>query len=276
MRRMQRSVLALALLAGAALSGGPASAMPTYDGFGDYTTGATLPSQPGGGYGWNGAWGGGGLPVTVAAPGLAFPGLDTSPGAATSSAPVVNTVAWYWRDVQPGIGDGTTFYLSFLLRPEIAISDYGGLSIWGSAGSIFIGESGAAAGGSHAYGLEANVTSAIIASSSVMASPGETALLVLKATLGVGPDLFELFVNPLPGTSEADNLVAASFDTAMGVDLGNLTFIAINNEGNWTTDEIRIGASFASVTPMTVPTPAPAALLLLGQILLLARGRQAR
>jgi hypothetical protein len=274
MLRVKRSVLALALLAGAGLAGGPALAMPTYDGFGDYATGASLPSQPGGGYGWNGAWGGGGLDVTVTAPGLAFPGLATSAGAATSSAPVVNTVAWYWRDVAPGIGDGTTFYLSFLLRPEIAISDYGGLSVWGSAGNIFVGESGAAAGGSHAYGLEANVAGAIVASSKVLASPGETALLVLKATLGVGPDLFELFVNPLPGSSEADNLVAASFGTGMGLDLGSLTFIAINNEGNWTTDEIRIGASFESVTPRAVPAPATAALLLLGGILMLARGRR--
>jgi hypothetical protein len=273
MLRVKRSVLALALLAGAGLAGGPALAMPTYDGFGGYATGESLPSL-GGGYGWNGAWGGGGLDVTVTAPGLAFPGLATSAGAATSSAPVMNTVAWYWRDVVPGIGDGTTFYLSFLLRPEIAISDYGGLSIYGSAGNIFVGESGTAAGDSHAYGLEGNVAGAIIASSSVIASPGETALLVLKATLGVGPDLFELFVNPLPGSSEADNVVAASFGTALGLDLGSLSFIAINNEGNWTTDEIRIGASFESVTPRAVPAPATAALLLLGGILMLARGRR--
>lgn len=57
----------------------------------------------------------------------------------------------------------------------------------------------------------------------------------------------------------------------MGLDLGSLTYIAINNDGNWTTDEIRIGASFASVTPLAVPTPAPGALLLLGGILVLAR-----
>lgn len=259
-------VLCGALPGSAALLPSAALAMPSYEGFGGYAPGTSVGSLNGG-YGWSGGWGGSGLSLTVASPGLSHPGLATSPGAATSGVPGGN-VAWYYRDLDQRVGDGATLYLSVLLRPETGISDYGGLSLVGSVGDIFMGESGDAAMGSHAYGLESRIPDGpdadtdpdvLIDSSAIMASPGETALLVLKATLMAGPDLFALFVNPIPGSSEADNTVAARFLPTDGLDLGELIFIAINNAGNWTTDEIRIGATFASVTP----APAPGALPLL-------------
>lgn len=259
--------LSLVLLGSAALLPSQVLAMPSYEGFGGYSPGASVASLNGG-YGWSGGWGGNGLSLTVSTPGLSHAGLATSPGAATSGAPVQDVVAWYYRDLEQQIGNGTTLYLSFLLRPETGISDYGGLSLMGSGGGIFIGESGDAAMGSHAYGLESRIPDGpdadtdedvLIDSSTIMASPGETALLVLKATLTAGPDLFELFVNPIPGSSEAANTVAARFLPAAGLDVGSLIYIAINNAGNWTTDEIRIGATFESV----IPAPAPGVLSLL-------------
>ncbi len=244
--------------------------MPSYEGFGGYSPGASVASLNGG-YGWNGTWGGNGLSLTVSAPGLSHAGLATSPGAATSEAPGVN-VAWYYRDLEQQVGDGATLYLSFLLRPETGISDYGGLSVIGSDGGIFIGESGDAAMGSHAYGLESRIPGVLIDSSSIMANPGETALLVLKATLTAGPDLFELFVNPIPGSSEAANTVAARFLPTDGLDVGSLIYIAINNAGNWTTDEIRVGATFESVTP--APAPGVLSLLVVGLAALSMRRRR--
>jgi len=256
----RRTALALALTAAAHLS--PAGATSVYEGFSDYAIGTPVEALNGGS-GWGGAWWYGGLDLNVSAPGLTYAGLPTAGGAATSAAPSPPQVAWYIRLLQAPVGiDNSTLYLSFLLRPEAGqpLSDYGGLNI----GDLFVGKSGINAGSDPRYGLEGPID--IISPSAVAASPGETVFLVLKANFLPGNDHFDLFVNPLPGLLEPMTADA----TKTNRDLGTTDFIAINNAGNWTIDEIRIGDSFAAVSGAPVPgVPA----LLLGGLGVLAAGR---
>jgi hypothetical protein len=217
-------------------------AAPVYEGF-EYASGASLGGQNGGS-GWAGAWNAGAtiLDVRIGA-GLGFPGLATAPGAATSDPAVAGSVAFFTRQLASGYGaDNTTLYLSVLLRPDAGFGFYGGLNL----GGVFVGKSGTTA----TYGIE-DATNAV-SSSLVAAVAGETVLLVLRADFLPGNDRFALYIDPTPGGPEPGTPDALKTD----FDLPPDSFVFLNNAGSWTTDEIRIGDSFAAVTAAAVPEPA--------------------
>ena len=145
--------------------------------------------------------------------------------------------------------------MSFLLRPESDFGFYGGLNL---GGGLFIGKSGTPV---TTYGLETG--GANIASSSVVATAGETVFLVLRAQFSAGNDVLSLSVNPLPGGAQP--LLADAQMSNVNMALTNSLYI--NNSGGWTIDEIRIGSSFADVAPLQaspVPEPAMPTMMLLG------------
>ena len=119
------------------------------------------------------------------------------------------------------------------------------------------------------YGLES--AGGNIASSSVAAQTATTVFLVLHVEFQAGNDLIELFVNPTLGAA-----LPAGADAVMSnLDLAGST-LTINNASGWTTDEIRLGDSFAAVTPTLVPEPSGLLLLVSGLGLLgLAQRRRA-
>jgi len=266
--RRSRLLSRLVLLSALSLSvfpGSSGAALIAYDGFA-YAPGVDLNGQNGG-TGWDDAWFAGNPLAFIATPGLAFGGLGTTPGAATATAkpspPGGGDITFEQRHLADSVGaDGTTLYLSVLMRPEAGFGFYGGLNL----GSFFIGQSGPTT----TYGLEAG---ADIASSSVEAAVGETVLLVLRAQFLAGNDVFDLFVNPVPGAA----VPLAADATVTGFDLVGTDTVTINNAGAWTIDEIRFGATFADVTPLAVPAP-PVALLLAGGliagVLVRTRGRR--
>jgi len=89
--------------------------------------------------------------------------------------------------------------------------------------------------------------------SNVPVVQGQTVLLVLEAQFQPGDDLLSLFVNPTPGQAQPATASATKGD----LDVGTVSDVVINNYGGYTTDEIRIGPTFASVTPVSaVPEPA--------------------
>lgn len=261
-------VFLLAALAAGVFPLSARAAAVVYDGFG-YPPGVDLNGQNGG-VGWAGGWfnQGGAATLTTAA-GLGFGNLAVTPGAATT--PVDNSiVSTYPRNFAAPMGaDNTTLYLSFLLRPESDFGFYGGLNL----GGYFIGKSGLNSNNQPVttYGLEGGVTGNV-ASSAVVAQAGTTVLLVLRAQFKAGLDTFDLFVDPVPGLAEP--LVADATMTNVDLDLVNNSFLYINNPGGWTIDEIRLGSTFADVTPTAVPAPSSALLIALGMVVVgLARRR---
>jgi hypothetical protein len=155
-----------------------------------------------------------------------------------------SSVAFWLRNLATSLGaDGTTAYLSFLLQPDAGFGFYGGINF----GNVFIGRSG----NQTDYGLEGPVND--LSLSSVPVIQGQTVLLVLEAQFQAGNDVLSLFVNPTPGQPQPATPSATKND----LDVGTVTDVAINNYGGYTTDEIRIGSTFASVAPVSaVPEPA--------------------
>ena len=77
-------------------------------------------------------------------------------------------------------------------------------------------------------------------------------------------DKFTLYMNPVPGAPEPlTGTVKQDADVAM------ISGLTLYSTGNYSIDEIRVGNTFADVTP--IPEPSAVALLLLGTSLLLRR-----
>ena len=221
-----------------------ADAPSAYEGF-PYSVGSSLGGQNGGS-GWAGSWyTPGGLDATIAAQTLSFGNLAVSGGAVTTAGfqPLNQgaSVASWWRNLATPLGaDGTTVYLSFLLRPDAGYGFYGGINF----GNVFVGRSGNQAD----YGLEGPVNDLSLSNAAVV--QGQTVLLVMEVQFQAGDDLLSLFVNPTPGQPQPGTPSATKTD----LDVGTATSVLINNYGGYTTDEIRVGPTFASVTPVPEPT----------------------
>ena len=254
--RFDRVSFKLVLLASLALSAVPlgTQAAAVYDGFG-YPPGVDLGGQNGGS-GWTGAWfNQGGAPTLTTAADLGFGDLAVTPGAATT--PTGNGITTYPRFFPNNLGaNNSTLFLSFLLRPEAGFGEYGGMNL----GGFFVGKSGLPV---TTYSLEGGSVGNV-AASNVVAQAGTTVFLVMRAQFQAGNDIFDLFVNPEPGLA----LPAAADATLYNVDLDLMTnnFLYINNPGGWTIDEMRLGSTFAEVSPSAVPLPSSLLLLAAGLI----------
>ncbi len=236
-----------------------------YEGF-NYVPGSSL-DQQNGGTGWAGGWGTpGGLDATTVGGSLTSAGLVVSGGAvstAGSQAPNQgSSVATWNRLLGTTQGtDNTTVYFSFLMQPNAGFGFYGGLNL----SSVFVGLSG----NQSFYGLEGPGNDVSLSSVPVVA--GQTVLFVLRVDFRPGNDTLSLYLNPLAGQPEPG--VAALVKT--NLNLGTVSSVTMNNYGGFTTDEIRIGSSFADVTPSAgVPEPACGWAVLLAAIVIVgARAR---
>jgi len=192
--------------------------------------------------------------------GLTFGPLQTS-GGRGFAAFTTNTISGLTRPLAQPIGEtGTTRYLSFLLRPEGAINQgvfngFFGLTLEAAAEpQIFTGKPGSDAIGDYVIenrGGEGQF------STFVPAAVGVTSLLVIKAEFGQPVDRFTLYMNPIPGGPEP--LVGT---VKQDVDVAMIPALTLYSTGAYSIDEIRVGNTFADVTP--VPEPSVGALLLLG------------
>jgi hypothetical protein len=133
---------------------------------------------------------------------------------------------------------------------------------------LFTGKPGADA--IHNYVVEDRGGSLQVASGTAP-TPGEAALLVLKAEFAAGNDTFTLYMNPVPGGPEP-----LSGTVKSNSDVGLVNGLTFYSTGAFSIDEIRVGETFADVTP--TPEPASLALLGLGALALpfVRRGRNRR
>jgi len=254
----------LALLIAALSSPQAAGQVVAYEGFG-YNAGSNL-NGLNGGSGWATAWSepsfGTGDPNDNVAETVQAGSLTTGP-LTTSGNRVVTGGKFSYdiRNLGTALGTaGTTRYASFLLRRDVAGPDpvnngpdYGGL-VFGdenNPNSLFVGKPGG--GAVTNYSLE-NGNGSTQAPSALPEVLGTTALLVVRFDFSAGNDTIRLYVHPTPGSGEP--AVAAA--TLTSLDLGTFVGVSISTgaAATWSLDEIRIGATFADVTPVPEPSTA--------------------
>ena len=259
-RSMCFAILVCTILAAARAN----AATVAYEGF-DYAPGTDLLDKAGGS-GFSTPWTAGGFNATshtnydIASGSLEYPPLQTSGNSVTTDA-VNNAIAGLTRTFSTPLGaDGTTAYLSVLLRPEDTLgggvfNGFFGIYLDGngplSEPDLFIGKPGG--GAVNNYVIEPRGGGPEQMDTGDAAVINETSLLVLKAEFRTGADLFTLYVNPTPGGAEP----STGGTVLSSLDLGIVTGLAIYSTGAFSIDEIRVGPTFADVTPV-VPLPSAA------------------
>ncbi len=260
-------------LVGLALAGGSTSAradLMAYEGF-NYPVGTNLNGQNGG-VGFAGPWAPGGFNasvfnhLTIGSGSLTFDNLLISGNHASAGAQ--NAIAGLTRPLAQPLGTpGTVSYISFLLRPEGtlgqgALNGFFGVTLETQGGSepqLFIGKPGG--GAVNRYVLE-NRGGANQVASGVAPVVGEPVLLVVKAEFSAGNDRFTLFVDPTPGGIEP-----ASGTVKSDANVGLITGLTLYSTGAFSIDELRVGTTFADVTPLgpgpVVPEPGSLSLFVL-------------
>lgn len=262
--------LAAATLATAALAG-PAGATGTlwaYEGF-DYAVGSGL-NDADGGSGWAGAW-------TLAAAGMSIVGGLSYTDAAGRRLDVSGGAADAWgiygsaqRFTQQDWGaPGSSVWISVLQRnvPVIAGATGAGLSL--GVGNEWNGAMYAGIGKTVSGSLRSVVgvnNSSVIASASGSLAPGQTVLHVIRYDFALqGADTVSLWRNPLLGRDPGSADVSASFIDMASLLTGLTLGFNTDGAGNrFVFDELRLGSSFAAVTPFAAAVPEPATLALWG------------
>ncbi len=185
----------------------------------------------------------------------------------------------------PPFASITEIWISYLIRRDSAIwngtvdvfTDYALLNIITSGGSptvpaLRIGE--LAGGDKLGFAILNGAEGAPVNGGPLSLSVGDTKLVVFKMTINAGAaDFGELFVNPTIGQSTPGVNPVALGDINVPRLFTSLDFRTGNSGTDFTFDELRIGSTYADVTP----TPEPTALLLLATGAVLAgAGRRRR
>jgi hypothetical protein len=219
--------------------------------------------------GWSGAWTG--SPANVGTPGLTYTEGGNVLGVATTGRAESLGTSGNFRSLTASEGGGTsTVYVSFIARA----SGYGywGLSLFdGNNERMFLGAPFSSTQAT-TWGFER--ASSDVGPSGIVGSGISTstqAFLVYRMDFSGGDVTTTLYVNPTlaiePGTGAANA-------TRVGFTFNNIRLAGGAPGGSGEIDEIRIGTTWADVTP-AVPIPEPAsiaALGMLGTLMLLRRG----
>ncbi len=242
----------------------------------DYPPSSTLVGR-GGGTGFNGNWVPGGFNAgvndySVGNGSLAYQDLATSGNDVTTG--FHNVINGVTRNLASIVGGpGTTAYLSFVIRPEGtvgqgAFNGFFGLDVTGANNNeLFIGKPGSFAINNYVLEQRGGPPAGSQIASPLQAISGQSALLVVRADFGTGgTDRFTLYADPTPGGPEPLAGVVKS-----DLRLGGFRAVTLYSTGAFSLDEIRIGTTFADVTPTAVPEPSSLALVGVGGLLLLAR-----
>lgn len=272
--------LARLLTLGLALAGGPtapsSAALIVYEGF-DYldgitgTTVNTLVGDSAGGQGWTAPWTNGqengsaaNGSVGVESPGLAYAALAVT-GQALSDPTSASRGARREFDAT-GLGaDGTSVWFSALYQHTNAGSDFR-VKFFADSSLILTGSNYATAANSGigfnysgTNGLRIENQATQLGTGTVLAN-FTTHFVVGRVDFQAGNDDVRLWVNPALDAGAPADLDAAQFQsTALQATLGQAVAVRWGGSGTGLIDEIRLGTTFAEVTP--VPEPAALAAL---------------
>lgn len=232
----------------------------------DYAVGSTLDGQNGGtGFsnGWYDGFQLGTFSETIGAGSLAYGSLTTSGNrydvASTAVGGGTFVVQQRNADGANTFSDGSTVFFSFLVNAttkDTANNSYFGLAL----GSAFIG------GGGGFYGL--GQAGQATTNSAIADTIGVTRLLVLRADFAAGNDTMRLYIDPVAGV---EPVVADVTRTDFDLGSTNQFQVTWGQGGGASFDEMRLGTSFASVTPglaaAVVPEAGAVSLMLSGAAL---------
>lgn len=214
-----------------------------YEGF-DYGSGPNLYLADGG-VGWSTPWYDiGAIPTGVTQESLAWPGLPTVGGSAFTAPYASADFTRYSRAIAPYTTPDNTVYLSFLFRPNPGYGQGGGLAFGTWTNGMIVG----VPPGTGKYGLGTPPGDAEAVSTLSMVQ-GTSALLVARVKKNTDATFtWSLYVNPAAGEPEPAT-PAASMTTTLGLPQA----VFIYNDGGFSTDEIRVGDSWASVLAIEQP-----------------------
>jgi hypothetical protein len=219
-----------------------------------------------GGSGFSSAYSaGGGTAGSITATSLSFGSLDTS-GNKLTTTPGANLIVRNF-DAADTFTDGTTFYISFLMRWDgTQTSSWGGLQLMGNGpAQLFIGHPGSNIAN---YSIERAAADSTAQQSTVPAMNGQTALLVARVQLASGNDVVRLYVNPTPDGPEP---ATGSAPDLTGQNFGTISQLGFSTSDAYSFDEVRVGLTYASVVP--APEPGGLALLTIASAALATRRR---
>lgn len=230
-----------------AFSGTARGALIAYEPF-DYPAHLPLVGQTNG-LGFKGAWQPGGFNAwlfelfRLQSGALTYPGLLTKgTNHVSGDAPAAGTggIAGMGRLLATNLAvPGATFYLSFLHRVD-APEEYASIVIGtGTGQELSIGKSGTVR--EYHISQRGGVNRVL---SGVEPVVGKAFFLVVKMEFRDGEDRFTLFVNPTPGKPEPASTVVKE-----DLDLEQADQIFLYSRAAWSVDEIRLGTTWADVTP---------------------------
>lgn len=267
---MRTHLLLPAILGAAVVANSTVQAsLIAYDGF-DYSPPGSDLNGDNGGFGFASGWATGGFNASIhnnydnAAGSLGFGALITSGQSVVTSAQ--NAISGLTRPLAAPLGDsGTTRYLSFLIEPRGIVHQgafngfFGVLFERPAEPEVFMGKPGG--GALDEYVIEDRGGSGQFPSGvSVVADT--TAFIVVKAQFGDLGDVFTMYVNPIPGGPEPSAGIVKT------VDLGSVVGLTLYSTGAHAVDELRLGETFADVTPVASNVPDSALGMIGGAVLL--------
>ena len=271
---MKTQTLYSATLLHLALCSAASAALTVYDGF-DYGAVSGDLTGKNGGSGFSGAYTDGGNSTIYSTTGLTYGTLETAGGASlTADGGTATTLNFRGFTA---ISSGET-WISFLAQRNGAASTttFAGLSFYNSAGIAAADSefsiSNAGTGGTWRLFDNNNGGATTSVPTTITIASDTTYLLVARILWGAGAggtETVSLFVNPALGLTPVT--ADASRDINMATNIDKVR-IAGASGVNYTFDEIRIGDSFASVTP--VPEASTSTALLLGLASLAFRRRR--
>ena len=221
-----------------------------------------------GGSGFGGAYtAGGGSAGSITAGSLTYSSLVSSGNKLTTSSAGPNLITRNF-DAADTFTDGSTFYVSFLMRWDGSqANSWGGVQLIGSGpAQLFIGHPGSNIAN---YSIERAGFDITAQQSNVAAMTGQTALLIARVQLASGNDTVRLYVNPDLTAPEPS---IGSAPDLTGQDFGTISQLAISSSDAYSVDEIHVGLTYGSAVG-AVPEPAGLGLLSIGGLVLVVRRR---
>jgi hypothetical protein len=222
--------------------------LTAYEPFNYADVGGDLNGQSGGGSsGFSDAWSGN-TSFNVGSGSLLSPVTPFLTSGNSETAVAFGSNREIMRSLASPLGtEGTTRYLSFLMRPEGilhqgAFDGWFGLSLRGSTNVNVVMTSFG-----DKYTLEVGGTASATAINAVV---GQTVLFVLRMDFTEGVDPVRLYLNPQPGAPEP-GLANAS---QINLDVSLINQIFLTGPGAYSFDELRIGTTYADVTPVPEPS----------------------